>query len=86
MNDCLIRVEGSYTSKNNLFELCIPICMHKDLLLPQKSSEFTYFLTWFNEWPSILKTDHQESVIEVTILRNEAPGYFILRVFSFQGL
>ena len=60
--------------------------MHKDLLLPQTSSEFTYFLTWFNEWPSILKIDHQESVIEVTILRNEAPSYSILGVFYFQGL
>ena len=60
--------------------------MHKDLLLPQTSSEFTYFLTWFNGWPSILKIDHQESVIEVTILRNEAPRYSILGVFSFQGL
>ena len=86
MNDCLIRVEGSYTSKNNLFKLCILICMHKDLLLPQASNDFTYFLTWFNEWPSILKIDHQESVIEVTILRNEAPSYSILGVFSFQGL
>ena len=62
--------------------------MYKNLLLPQPNSASTYFLTWFNQWPSILKTDYQESVIEVTNLKNQAPSYSIFEpnIYDFKAI
>ena len=71
--------------KNNLFALLMFVylsllCLN---LLPQPSLALTY-LTWLNQWPNILKTDYQESVIEATILRNQAPSYsiFLSQIFT----
>ena len=71
--------------KNNLFALLMFVylsllCLN---LLPQPSIALTY-LTWLNQWPNILKTDYQESVIEATILRNQAPSYsiFLSQIFT----
>ena len=59
MLDCFVRVEGLYVLNNNLCStlLCIVICMHKDLLLPQESSAFVYFFPRFNQCPGILTID-----------------------------
>ena len=87
--DCLIRVGGWYVPKNNLFALLMFVylsllCLN---LLPQPSIALTY-LTWLIQWPNILKTDYQESVIEATILRNQAPSYsiFLSQIFTILKL
>ena len=75
--------------KNNLFALLMFVyvsllCLN---LLPQPSIALTY-LTWLIQWPNILKTDYQESVIEATILRNQAPSYsiFLSQIFTILKL
>ena len=62
--------------------------MYKDLLLPQPSCAFPYFLTCFNQWPSILKTDYQESKIKVAILRNQeqAIPFFEPNISEFKAV
>ena len=80
MIECLIKAEDLYVPNNNLCWtlLRIVICMHKDLLLLQANSAFVYFFSWLNQCSGILKIDrYKKSVINLSILRNQAPSYFI---------
>ena len=68
MVDCLIRVEDLYVLNNNLCWtlLCIVICMHKDLFIPQPSNASSPGL--INGQTFWKQMDYQESVIDIKIV------------------